>query len=589
MSEYKLRFSSLDKNDLKADFIDYLKTTSEFQNFNFTASGMASILDLLSYNAYYQSLMANFQFNEVFLDTASKRQNIVSRASELGYVPYSRSAAKATLTVTVTNVSGSPSSLVLPTGSSFFTTVNNQSYNFVTLYPYSTNVQYDTLGNPFYTFSVAVYDGILSQNTFTLGLDPSIDIPTLEMDTNTLRVFVSINNIEYEFYAPGNFLSVAGTNKVFFLNESFNTYRITFGDNIFGSLPPQGSIVRCTYLVTGGGDGANGSSVFSFSSTIPGSPTALVSVTTVSASAGGADSEDTDSIKTNAVGAFKSQDRAVTPSDYKSVILAASSNIKDVIVWGGENNTPPLFGKIVACIQPKYGDVLTLFEKSNIQAVVASKAVTNVGVVFKDPQYINIVVDSNITYDIQVITKPIYDLEALIKSTIAAYINTNLSKFDGKLRYSNLTSIIDRVDSSILSNYTKIMLKKKYYPTLYQNIAVNFSFNNSLDNENKSYSVRSTLFYVKGITAGVWVEDDSAGNLNLYYSKDGVKTYAGYNVGTINYVTGALTIASIFITGVDGVSIDFTAAPAEQDLMSVFDTIIKIDSNDILIKTIKNS
>jgi hypothetical protein len=587
-NNYALRFTSLDRIAQKAAFIDFLKNTSEFQDFNYEASGMATLVDMLSYNAYHTALSANMLLNETFLDTATKRQNVVSRANELGYVPYSSRASKASLNVTVTNVQGNPTTLVLPSGSTFSTTVGNQSYNFVTLVPYSATISFDVHNLPFYLFTIDVYEGLLAQNSVVISADPSIDLNNIAIDTTTLRVFVTLDTTEYEFYQPGNFLTIETTNKVFFLTERFNGYSVTFGDNTFGYQPPTGSAIRCQYLLTSGA-GANDASLFSFSSIIPGATSSTVVVTTTSVSQGGGDRESIDSIKVNAVNYFTTQDRAVTANDYKSLIIQSSTNVKDVLTWGGEANNPPIFGKVVACVQPKYGDTLTITDKDNIKALVAAKAVPNVGIAFVDPIYLNLVVNSLVTYDSKVITSSVYDLQALIQTTIANFITSNLSKFNGRLRISNLFSTIDRTDSSVLSNITSIQLKYKYKPTLYQTTSVSFSFNNQLDTTNKNYVMKSSLFYISGFTSGVWVEDDGQGVLNVFYSKNGVKTYAKYNAGTINYGTGAVYMSGILITGVDGVTIDFIATPTSNDLQSINQTIINVDSSDITISTQVNN
>lgn len=583
MSNYKLRLSGLDKDQLKADFINYLQTTSEFQNFNPNASGMSSLLDLLAYNTYYQSLMANMLFNETFIDTATKRQNVVSRANELGYQPRSSRASSATLNVTVKNVSGNPTSLVLPAGSTFSTIVGNQPYTFTTIVPFSTTIQFDINNIPYYQFVVTAYEGILTQNTFLLSTDMSIDIPNFEMDTTTLRVFVTTDITEVEYYSAGNFLTVNGSNKVYFLSEGLDVFEMTFGDGTFGYKPPVGSSIRITYLVTSG-DGANGASVFAMASTIPGATTASINVIAVAASQGGAAQETIDSIKANAVNLYKTQDRAVTPNDFRTLIIQSSNNVKDALVWGGQDNIPPKFGKVVACVLPMFGDSLTTSDKNNIKTIVSSKAVPNIGIEFIDPTYLNLVVDCTVTYDATVITLATFDLQTLVQNTVANFIQTNLTKFNGSLRYSNLVSAIDRSDLSIVSNVTDILLRYEYTPTFYQTTAIDFSFNNPIDNINKSYAMKSSLFYITGLTSGVWIEDDGNGILNIFYSKSGVKTYAAYNVGTINYQTGSVHISSINITGLNGHdAIHFEATPVARDIFSSKTTIIHVNTSDIVV------
>ncbi len=580
----KLRLSSLDVNQLKQSFITYLQSTSEFQNFNFNASGIASLLDLLSYNTYYQSIMANFLVNETFLNTATKRENVVSRANELGYTPASKTASSASLQITVTNVTGDPTTLVLPAGTTFTTSVGSSTFNFMTLVPYSANVQVDSQGNPFYQFTISVYEGLLTQNTFTLQSDLSIDILNMDIDTSTLRVYVTYNSITQEFYPPGNFLTIQPTDRVFFITEGFNAYKITFGDNTFGVQPTINSSVQCTYLVTSG-DVANGAQIFSFASSISGSPQANVTVSTISGSAGGTAVETINSIKTNASNYFSTQNRAVTSTDFAALIKESSTNVKDVLTWGGETNNPPYFGKIVACVEPNYGDSLTTNDKSNIRTIIKGKSIPVMDIVFVDPTYLYLVVNSTITYDSSIITLSTYDLQVLVQNTIASYVSTNLSMFNGKLRFSNLSTSIDDADPSIVSNITKLSLKYEYIPTLYQNTSLTFSFNNEIDNTNKSYSLKSTLFNVAGNSNLVWIEDDTNGNLNLFFSKGGVKTYAAYNIGTINYLTGAVYISGLNVTAYQGMSIDFVVVPASTDLVSYNTTIILANSNDITVST----
>lgn len=586
-NQYKLRFASLDKDAQKAAFIAFLKTQSEFANFNENASGWATLLDMLAYNNYWQAINANFAFSETFLDTASKRENVVSRAIELGYTPYSKRAAKASLTLTATSVPGNPTSLVLPAGSSFSTTVDNVSYTFVTLVPYSAVIQFGINNQPFYTFNIDVYEGVLTQNSFTLGADPSVDIMNLDIDTTTLRVFVTLNITEYEFYQPTNFLTITPTNKVYFLVEGTNAYKIGFGDNTFGLQPPLGSAIRVQYLVTSGA-GPNGASVFTFTSTIPGATTAVTSTTVVTPAAGGAAAESIDSIKGNSVNYFATQDRAVTKDDYKALIIQSSPNVKDALVWGGEDNNPPKFGKVIACVLPSYGDSLTNYDKTNIQTIVAAKAVPGIGIEFTQPSYLNLTINTTVTYDANIITTSIYDLQSAVQASIASYVSTNLTKFNGRLRSSQLSSTIDRTDASIISSFTEISFKYKYTPSLSTQSSISFSFKNQLNATNAIFAVKSTLFYVPGFTSGVWIEDDTQGKLNLFYTKNGVKTYAAYNIGTVNYQTGDVYVASIFITGIDGLTLDFIGEPAEADVFGLNDVIVRVDSQDITVSAVAN-
>jgi len=231
MTQQKIRVSDLDFDSIKQSFIDYLKTTDEFSDYNFSASGLSTVLNVLSYNSHYQGLMANFLANEMFLDTAVKRSSIVSRAKELGYIPRSRVAAMAVIDVEFTNVFGSPSSLVLPVGTTFLGNVDDSSFVFTTLESYSTNSIIEN-GSVVYRFSnVKIYEGVLTSNTFTYNsVDYTLSVPNLDVDTDSLRVFVHnsiLSDRAEEYIRDFNFLTLTGTDKVFFIQEGFKeTYEI---------------------------------------------------------------------------------------------------------------------------------------------------------------------------------------------------------------------------------------------------------------------------------------------------------------------------------------------------------------------------
>jgi hypothetical protein len=586
-TQYPLRFTNLDQSAQKQAFIDYLKTTSEFQNFNFNASGISSLLDLLSYQSYHQSLMANFAFNEMFLSTATKRANVVARAAEMGYTPSSAHSSQVQLSVIVTNVTGTPTSLTLPANSIFASSVNGSSYNFATLVPYSANLQYNNIGQAYYQFTITAYEGLFSQNSTVLSsTNTFLLIPNVDVDTTTLRTFVTLNITEYEFYTPKNFLVTTPSEYVYFLAETLQGWKVSFGDGTFGYNPPYGSNVRTTYMLTSGAI-ANGCSSFTFTGSFAGSSGALFAVSAVLPSQGGADAETIDSIKINAPNAFTTQDRAVTANDYKVLIKQSSNNIKDIQVWGGQDNVPPMFGKVVACVEPNYGDTLTSDEISNLQTIVAGMSVPNIQIVFVPPTYMNLIINTQVTYDSSVLTLSTFDLQNLVQSTIATFISSQVSSFNGTLRMSNLQTVIDSADVSIISDVTNIKLQYQYSPSLYQTTGISFSFENELASTNVGYVMQSSIFYVPGQSTGVWVQDDAKGNLNLLYSTStGQIAYQTYNIGTINYATGQVMISSILITGIVGSYISFTTQPNNTDLLSQKQTILVANSNNITVSAI---
>lgn len=590
-TKYPLQFTALDQAQQKAAFVDFLKQTSEFQNFNFAASGISSLLDVMSYQAYQQALMANFLFNENFLSTATKRQNVVARAQEMGYTPASLHASKAALTLTVTNVTGSPSSLVLPSNSIFTSSVNGVPYNFMTTVSYSSVALYDANGNVYYEFFVSVSEGLYSQNSVRLtNQTTALTIPNIDVDTTSIRVFVTLaDNIEYEFYSPQNFLVTTSNEYVYFLAETLQGWKVAFGDGRFGYMPPANSVVRCSYVL-GSGSVANGCAQFSFTGSIPGATSARYSTVTTIASAGGTDPESIKSIQTNAPNYFTTQNRAVTANDYKVLIKQSSNNIKDVLVWGGQDNVPPMFGKVIACVEPLYGDALTANEITNLQFTMGQLSVPNIGVVFVAPIYLNLIITSSVTYDSTQITLSTFDLHNTVSATIANFISNTVSVFNGQLYMSQLSNVITASDPSIISDNTSAQLSYKYTPTLYQSTTIVFSYNNALNNLNRGYVMKSSLFYMTGISSSVWIQDDCNGSLNILYSTpSGGIEYASYGVGKIDYLTGNVNVNGITITGVLGSTINFIAIPTSVDLASALRTILIVDAADIAVTTHSNN
>ena len=259
----KLRVASLDYEDIRASFVTYLKTTPEFTDFNFQASGISVLLDVLAYNAHYQGLMANFLANETYIDTAVKRSSIVSRAKELGYVPFSTKAARATVNVVITNVTGNPSSLIIPANTQFTTTINSKTYTFVTLQSYSAHYTVVN-GTSTYTFvDVELYEGVYIINRYIYnGVDPTFDIPNVDIDTSTLRVFVDEGgSTPVEWTYATNLLNIDQSTRAFFVQEGFNQkFQIYFGDGVIGMPPDVGHTISILYVASSGSGGNDAAS-----------------------------------------------------------------------------------------------------------------------------------------------------------------------------------------------------------------------------------------------------------------------------------------------------------------------------------------
>jgi hypothetical protein len=579
MTIQKIRVADLDFDSIKQSFIDYLKTTSEFTDYNFQASGLSTILNVLAYNSHYQSLMANFLANEMFLDTAVKRSSIVSRAKELGYVPRSTRAAKAIVNVEFRSVFGNPSSLVLPAGTTFIGKIDNNSYVFTTITSYSATAVIEDTGLVYRFSNVEIFEGVLTANTFLYNpVDYTITIPNLDIDTTTLRVFVQTQNdsrVE-EYQRNFNFLTIGPTDRVFFIQEGFNSYyEVYFGDNVFGYQPAANSKVEMNYLVTSGSEGNNATD-FTLTYFPAGTESSTNTVTTVSISSGGMDREEEDLIKFNAINSYGTQNRAVVADDYKALIIEGGGgfNVKNVLTWGGEDNIPPKFGTIMVCVQPLTGDSLTANQKSQIISLIKSKAVGNTRVEFVDPEYIDIVIKSTVVYDKSLLSVGTYELESEVIAAIIRYVNSSLSTFSNVFRLSNLMTDIDSTNTAILNNKTYVFIEKWVYPKLFTAYSSSFSFMNPIN------SVYSTTFYDDVVPDQLHMEDDTVGNINVVYYSGSKKVIYKSNVGSVNYQTGNVQVDNVKISRYDNV-LKFIADPISQDIVSNRNVILRLQSSNI--------
>lgn len=547
----KLNVTSLDFNEIKASFIAYLKNQDTFKDYNFEASGLNALVELMAYNSHYQALMANFIANEMYMETAVKRSSVVSRAKELGYVPKSRSSAKLVVDLYTTATDSGK----LNVGSVFSGSIDNNTYSFVTLSPYTGTLQSD--GTYLFT-NVVLYEGALINNTFTYDGN-ILTIPNKDVDITTIRV----KDLSTAYLPVDNYINLTSSDTVFFVQEGFDSYyQIYFGDNVLGKSPDNGQTIYVSYLITSG-DAANGINALSFPSdanakisTPSGLPTQAL---------GGAERENLDSIKLNAVNYYGVQNRAVTHLDYKSLIQTSGIQLNGLNCWGGEEEKPPKYGSIIVCSDPE----LTETQKKTITDLLKSKSVIGADIVFKVPNYNDIIMDVNATVDKTTRTASV-TLMSKISSAIARYLQNSFSVFGGELKYSTLLTTINNADSAIKSNLVTIRLANTITLDMFSKKQFSIGFSNSLDEVKITAAVSSTDFYTDEYEGALHIEDDRKGNLFLY-SAD--KTTYYRNVGTVNYQTGDVSFGPVNITSADDVVV--YAVPASLDIVAQKNTIFK--------------
>ena len=587
MAQHKLDVSELDFDKIKVNLKTFLSSQTQFQDYDFDGAGLSVLLDILSYNTHYMAYIANMSSNEMYLDSADIRKNIVSLAKMLGYTPTSPRAPRASIDIVVNNATGS--SITMTKGTVFTTTVDKTDYQYVT--------NADTTISPvngIYKFEdVTVYEGTLVTFKYTNDVndkDQKFVIPSSFADTSTLKVTVqnsSTDTTQSVYSLAGGYNSVSSDSKVYFIQEGQDgQYEIYFGDGIVGTKLEDGNIVILEYIVTNTSS-SNGASKFSLSGNIGGFTN--VTITTDSNSQGGAIAETNQSIKFNAPLQYAAQDRAVTATDYETLVKSIYPNANSVSAWGGEDDETPQYGVVNISIKAKSGTVLSDTSKADIVTQLKPYNVASVRPVIKDPETTSVVITSNIKYDAKSTAKTADTLKADVIDKLTTYNASTLQKFDAVFRYSKVTGLIDSADDSILSNITTVKIRKDFQPLISTSAKYNIYFRNALYNPHSGHMastggiLSSSGFKVDGNANECFFDDDGAGNVRLYYLSSGVKSYLNSTQGTINYSTGAITLNSmniVSISNIDNVAstvIQLTVVPNSNDVVPVRDQIVEID------------
>ena len=583
----KLNISQLDFDNIKANLKRYLSNQNQFKDYDFEGSGMAVLLDLLSYNTHYLSYHANIAANEMFIDTADIRESIVSLAKALGYTPNSPRAAEADINVVVNGATGA--TLTMNAGTQFTTTVDGVSYNFVTT---SSTTIAPTDG--VYTFSnLKIKEGTyvtFNHTADTTDVDQKFLIQSVNADTSTLIVKVQNSDTDTTVNTYTRATSITeldSTSKVYFLQESEDgKFEVYFGDGVIGKAIEDGNIVILQYVVTNK-TAANGASSFALSGNIGGFSD--VTITVNSNAANGAEAESKESIKFNAPKSYAAQDRAVTVNDYKIKVQELYANTKSVSAWGGEDNATPFYGRVYISINPKTGTNLTQATKDSLVTQLKKFSVASVTPVIVDPETTSVLLTSTINYNESATANTSTAIKTLITTAITNYNDNTLNQFDGVLRYSKLLDIIDDAESSILSNITTLKLRKTFTPTLSTSTNYTVDFSNALYNPHTEHNkaaggiLSTTGFKVANDTNVYFFDDDGNGNIRRYYLIGSVRNYVDSTAGTINYSTGALAFNALTIASIENIRgsastvIECTVTPSSNDIVPVRNQVVDID------------
>ena len=590
------QFTNLDFNDLRAQIKDYLRANSKFTDFDFEGSNFSILIDTLAYNSYITAYNTNMAVNEAYLDSATLRENVVSLARNIGYVPRSRKASIATvsLSVDVTGFSPQASVVKLNKGLVALGTIQNGQYIFSIPDDITANVDINNLAN--FT-DISILQGNLITKKFTVDdsqVDAKYILPNSNIDTSTIRVSVTdATSGTEEIYEPyQNIFAVNKESRLFLTQEiEDEKYQLLFGDNLLGKKPPNGSEIEVTYIVTDGelGDGAanftfNGNLTYdSGASTLQVTQGVSLITTTQSSENGGA-IESIDSIKYLAPRVYASQQRAVTANDYISLIPSLFSNVESVSAYGGEELTPPEYGKVYITIKPQNGEILSDVSKIAIKQNLKQYTVAGIKQEFLDLKYLYVEYDSTVSYD-PGSTDTKDGLFSSITSAISTYAkSSDINQFGGRLKYSKLLNIIDKVNDSITSNITVLKMRRDLKPIFNAFANYELCYANQFHADLEGFNIRSSSFSLSGVDGTVYLTDlpdadGLKGVIKFFTLVDGKPNYINNNAGMVDYVKGEIIIYPVSFSSsslTDRIEIEVTPESndivAKQNLYIVLDT-----------------
>ena len=604
MASNKISVTDLEFDSIKANLKNYLSSQSTFQDYDFTGSGMDVLLDVLAYNTHYMGYYANMIGNEMFLDSASLRESVVSHAKLLNIMPTSATAPTAKLNFTFTP-SNSPTSLTIAKNTKFTSTVDGINYNFTTIKP---TTLYPVSG--VYSISdIEVKEGTLLSKSYTVDLADTAQrfiIPNANVDTSTLTITVqnSISDSTVYTYTDGNSLDVTtitSTQRVYFLQEvEDQKYEIFFGDGAVGKQLADGNIIFIEYLATQG-ILANKASTFTAVGTVAGLSSSHYTLTVGTTAIGGAAIESINSIKHNAPKLYQAQKRATTKDDYKAILFGEREDIESIAVYGGEDASPPVYGKVYIAIKPTGNAMYSTATKDDIKTSILKK--TNVVTVIPelvDPIYYYVLVDTVVNYDPVTLMTTEDSLKATIDSIINSYFSTELQKFDQKFRYSVLTKKIDNADPAIRNSKTTIKYQLRVTPaTLATASTYTLEYGNGLTKG----SLTSTAFTASDGNTYTLI-DDSLGNVKLIRSTytsgtvtvDSPAVYmtltdGSTNLGTIDYDTGKVVLNNFtpytISDSTSNIKVTVTPSVNNSDITPIREQILTTDTTDAAGITIK--
>ena len=599
------KFTNLDFDQIKVQIKDYLRANSNFTDFDFEGSNFSILIDTLAYNTYITAFNSNMTVNESFLDSATLRENVVSLARNIGYVPRSRVAAKAEISFSVTIADTQTSTLDLEAGLVCVGSSNDTNYVFSVPERIVTTVD----SNQNATFSnITVHQGTFLEKSFVVdgSLDQRfiLDNPYIDSSTIVVRIRESSNDVSEgrEYQVSDNILNIDTTSEVYFLQEvQDEKYELLFGDGFFGKKLDTGNVIDVSYIITDGKDG-NGASNFTFSGRFRDDqgkieiPTNSIEITTSQNAINGADIESVDSIKYFAPRIYSSQYRAVTARDYEAIIQNIYPNTESVSVVGGEELDPPQFGNVLISIKPKNGDYISDFDRNTILSKLKQYSLSGINQKITDLKVLFVEIDSAVYYDTTKVTN-IENLKSRITSTLSTYRSSTINKFGGRFKYSKVCQLIDGSDTAITSNITRVRIRRNLKALISTYAQYELCYGNKFHYSTEGFNIKSTGFKIAGSNDICYFtdtpRDDGTGVISIVKEalEDDKNTVITKSAGTVDYVKGEIIINTVNITSTVEPNniIEIQAVPESNDVIGLSDLYLDFSVSKSAINMIKDT
>ena len=582
------QFTNLDFADLRAQIKDYLRANSDFSDFDFEGSNFSILIDLLAYNSYITAYNTNMAVNECFLDSATLRENVVSLARNIGYVPRSTRSARAVINFSVNMGDNETRIVTLKAGQVALGAQQGGSYifsipdDFVATTDETNVARFNNLN---------IYEGIYLQKTFQVDYsqpNQRFILPNANIDSTSIRVTVESTTKEiYTLY--DNILRVDATSKLFLIQEiEDEQYELLFGDGILGKKPPAGATVTVNYIVTNGKNG-NEARKFSFVGVLEDdqglSVTSGISVVRTSqAAADGDNIEDISSIKYLAPRIYSSQYRAVTANDYTGIIPFVYPNVESVTSYGGEELDPPEYGKVFISIKPKNGSFLSQITKDDISRQLKQYSIAGIKPEIIDLKYLYVEVDTSVYYNSNALSDATELVTSVTKALTSYSRSSDINAFGGRFKYSKIVGLVDNSARGVTSNITKVKMRRDITPELNTFATYELCYGNAFFKQRNGYGIRSTGFNVSNISGTIYMGDipiagSDVGKIIFFKLENNLPLVVKNDAGTIDYIHGEINLDVVNITGTSLANgqIQVEAIPQSNDVIALKDLYLQLD------------